>query len=66
MYNARIAGVGHYVPEQIVNNFDLEKIMETSDEWIRERSGIVERHWVKDGENNLDLAEKAAVMQADM
>jgi len=61
MYNARIAGVGHYVPEGIVTNFDLEKIMETSDEWIRERSGIVKRHWVKDGENNLDLAEKAAV-----
>jgi 3-oxoacyl-[acyl-carrier-protein] synthase-3 len=60
MYNARIAGVGHYVPEQIINNFDLEKIMDTSDEWIRERSGIVERRWVKEGENNLDLAEKAS------
>jgi 3-oxoacyl-[acyl-carrier-protein] synthase-3 len=61
MYTARIAGVGHYVPEQIVNNFDLEKIMDTSDEWIQERSGIAERRWVRDGENNLDLAEKAAL-----
>ena len=60
MYNARIAGVGHYVPEQIITNIDLEKIMDTSDEWIRERSGIKERRWVKDGENNIDLAEKAS------
>ena len=60
MYKSMIAGVGHYVPEQVINNFDLEKIMETSDEWIRERSGIEERRWVKDGENNLDLAEKAS------
>jgi 3-oxoacyl-[acyl-carrier-protein] synthase-3 len=69
MYKSRIAGVGHYVPEQIINNFDLEKIMDTSDEWIRERSGIKERRWVKDGENNLDLAEKAssaALMNAGM
>jgi len=62
MYKAMIAGVGHYVPEQIISNFDLEKIMDTSDEWIRERSGIVERRWVKDGEDNIDLAEKAALI----
>jgi len=59
MYKARIAGVGHYVPEKIVNNFDLEKMMDTSDEWIRERSGIQERRYVVDGENNVDMAEKA-------
>ena len=59
MFKARIAGVGHYVPERVVSNFDLEKIMETSDEWIRERSGIVERHYVADGEKNVDMAEKA-------
>ncbi len=56
-----IAGVGHYVPDRVITNFDLEKLMDTSDEWIRERSGIVERRWVKDGENNLDLAEKASL-----
>ena len=60
MHTAVISGVGHYVPERIVTNFDLEKIMDTSDEWIRERSGIEERHWVEDGENNIDLAEKAS------
>jgi len=61
MFSARIAGVGHFVPEQTLNNFDLEKMMDTSDEWIRERSGIKERHWVKEGENNIDLAEKATI-----
>ena len=43
MFKARIAGVGHYVPERVVTNFDLEKLMDTNDEWIRERAGIVER-----------------------
>jgi len=62
MHRAIISGVGHYVPERVVTNFDLEKMMETSDEWIRERSGIEERRWVEDGENNIDLAEKASLM----
>ncbi len=62
MHRAIISGVGHYVPERVVTNFDLEKIMETTDEWIRERSGIEERRWVEDGENNIDLAEKASLM----
>ena len=61
MFKARIAGVGHYVPERIVTNTDLEKIMDTSDEWIRERSGIVERHYVAADENNVDMAEKASL-----
>jgi len=56
-----IAGVGHYVPERIVNNFDLEKMMDTSDEWIRERTGIVERRWIEDGKNNVDLACQASL-----
>ena len=60
MHKATISGVGHYVPEKIVTNFDLEKIMDTSDEWIRERSGIEERRWVEDGEDNVDLAEQAS------
>ncbi|MBJ6117989.1 ketoacyl-ACP synthase III [Pontibacter sp. BT310] len=49
MRNSKIAGVGHYVPETIVTNKDLENIMETSDEWIRERTGIVERRYFKEG-----------------
>lgn len=65
MYKAKIAGVGHYVPEKVVTNFDLEKIMDTSDEWIRERSGIQERRFVADDENNVDMAEKATVMALD-
>jgi len=61
MHRAKIAGVGHYVPEKVVTNFDLEKIMDTSDEWIRERSGIQERHFVAEGETSTDLAEKASL-----
>ncbi len=46
MYNSRIAGIGHYVPENVVTNKDLEKMMDTSDEWIVERTGIHERRWI--------------------
>lgn len=49
MRNSRIAGVGHYVPDNVVTNKDLEKIMDTSDEWIRERTGIVERRYFQEG-----------------
>ena len=58
--NAGIIGVGRYVPEKVVTNFDLEKIMDTSDEWIRTRTGIEERHIAADDENTSDLAFKAA------
>jgi 3-oxoacyl-[acyl-carrier-protein] synthase-3 len=50
MYHSKITGVGHYVPENVVTNKDLEKLMDTSDEWIRERSGIEERRWYKPNE----------------
>ena len=43
--NAAIIGVGHHVPDNVVTNKDLEKVMETSDEWIKERSGIKERRF---------------------
>ncbi|RIJ41827.1 3-oxoacyl-ACP synthase III family protein [Pontibacter oryzae] len=49
MRNSRIAGVGHYVPENVVTNKDLEKLMDTTDEWIRERTGIVERRYFQEG-----------------
>jgi 3-oxoacyl-[acyl-carrier-protein] synthase-3 len=49
-----------YVPERRVTNKDLEARMETTDEWIRERTGIVERRWITPGETPADLAEKAA------
>jgi 3-oxoacyl-[acyl-carrier-protein] synthase-3 len=47
MPNSKIAGIGYYVPEEVVTNFDLMRHMETSDEWIQERSGIVERRYAK-------------------
>ena len=46
MKTSIIKGIGYYVPENIVKNKDLEKIMDTSDEWIQERTGITERRWV--------------------
>jgi 3-oxoacyl-[acyl-carrier-protein] synthase-3 len=55
-----ITGTGHYVPPRVVTNKDLEKLMETSDEWIRERSGILERHHVDEGVGTSDLATEAA------
>jgi len=57
---ARIIGTGSYLPENIVTNADLEKIIDTSDEWIVSRTGIRERRIVADGENTSDLAAKAA------
>lgn len=60
MLRMKFAGIGSYVPERVVTNDDLEKMMDTSDEWIRQRTGIEERHWVSEGENNSDLALKAS------
>lgn len=62
MNRTRIAGIGHYVPERVVTNFDLEKIMDTSNEWIVERTGIRERRWVEEGETLAGMANKAATM----
>ncbi len=49
MYRSKITGIGHYVPENVVKNKDLEELMETSDAWIQERTGIQERRWVVPG-----------------
>lgn len=57
---SRIIGTGSYLPERIVTNHDLEKSVDTSDEWIRERTGICERRIAADNEFTLDLAEKAS------
>ena len=59
MYS-RIVGTGSYLPSQIVTNFDLEKRMDTSDIWIRERTGIERRHYLPEGQTNIDMAEHAA------
>lgn len=55
-----ILGLGHYVPEPILTNADLEKMVETSDEWIRTRTGIAERRMVREGQGCSDLALEAA------
>ncbi|MEW8970266.1 beta-ketoacyl-ACP synthase III [Mesobacillus jeotgali] len=59
--NAGITGVGRYLPEEVVTNLDLEKKMDTSDEWIRTRTGIEERRIAGDDMDTSDLAYRAAV-----
>ena len=62
MYNSKIIGLGHYVPDNIVTNDDLSKIMDTNDQWIQERTGIKERRWVKpgDGQSTFSMGLEAA------
>ncbi|HXR91847.1 MAG TPA: beta-ketoacyl-ACP synthase III [Steroidobacteraceae bacterium] len=60
MIHSRIAGTGGHLPEKVLTNHDLEKVMETTDEWIRTRTGIERRHIAADGETTVDLAEHAA------
>ena len=55
-----IAGMGVYAPEKVVSNFDLEKLMDTSDKWITERTGIRSRHFAEPGTTTLELATNAA------
>ena len=50
MYKSRISGLGHFLPPNVVSNNDLSKLMDTSDKWIQERTGIQNRRWV-DPEN---------------
>jgi 3-oxoacyl-[acyl-carrier-protein] synthase-3 len=59
MTYAKILGTGSYLPERIVTNFDLEKMVETSNEWIVERTGIRQRHMAEDHENAVTLSEQA-------
>lgn len=61
MIYSRIIGTGGYLPEKILTNHDLEKMVDTSDEWITERTGIKERHLAADGETTSMLAEQAAL-----
>ncbi|MEN9526012.1 MAG: hypothetical protein RLZZ256_1396, partial [Bacteroidota bacterium] len=60
-YRARIAGIGHYVPKNVFTNNDLTRYMETSDEWIRERTGIEERRYAdRLGETTTTMGVEAA------
>ena len=56
---AAITAVGGYVPEKILSNKDLEKMVDTTDEWIQSRTGIKERHILEDGRATSDMAVKA-------
>ncbi|MBN8632538.1 MAG: ketoacyl-ACP synthase III [Rhodobacterales bacterium] len=57
---AAVRGVGHYLPDRVVPNAEFEAIVETSDEWIRSRSGIERRHFAAEGQATSDLATRAA------
>jgi len=62
---SRIAGTGSYLPEKVLSNHDLEKMVETSDQWIQERTGIKKRHIAEDAQTTCDLAEQAAIRALD-
>src|ERR1700726_2450812 len=59
MYS-RIAGTGSYLPEKTLTNLDLERMVDTTDAWIRDRTGIERRHIAADGQTTVDLGEQAA------
>lgn len=63
---SRIVGTGGYLPENVMTNFDLEKMVDTSDEWIRERTGIEQRHIAAEGQTTCDLAEHASKRAIEM
>ena len=60
MTYSRLAGTGGYLPEKVLTNAELEKMVDTTDAWIRERTGIHKRHVAADDETTCDLAEHAA------
>lgn len=63
LYSAEIAGMGHYVPSRVVMNADLEQLMETTDAWIQERTGIQQRRWFTEGEDTTaNMGARAARM----
>lgn len=66
MTYARIAGTGSYLPEKVVTNKDLEKTIDTSDDWIRERTGIRRRHVVAEGQTTSDIGLAAALKAIEM
>ncbi len=62
---ARIIGTGRYLPEKVLTNKDLEQLVDTSDQWITERTGIRQRHIAAEGQTTCDLAEQAARQAMD-
>ncbi len=61
MLHGIVLGTGHAVPDRVVTNDELARSMDTSDEWIRSRTGIRERHWIRPGETGVELGRRAAV-----
>ncbi|MEO0090205.1 MAG: beta-ketoacyl-ACP synthase III [candidate division WOR-3 bacterium] len=66
MIKIKIVGTGSYLPEKIINNFDLEKMVDTSDEWITERTGIKERRIAREDQATSDLCYEAAIKALEM
>ncbi|MCC6153410.1 MAG: 3-oxoacyl-ACP synthase, partial [Candidatus Hydrogenedentes bacterium] len=62
MIRSRIIGTGHFLPERVLTNKDLESLCDTTDEWIRQRTGIEQRHAAKPGEGTSDLCTPASRM----
>jgi 3-oxoacyl-[acyl-carrier-protein] synthase-3 len=60
MPRAAFVALGTAVPDRVVTNAELEKLMDTTDEWIQQRTGVQERRWVREGEGVADLAERAS------
>ena len=67
MYNSKIIGLGAYVPDNIVTNDELSRLMDTTDEWIQERTGIEERRWIEEGSDDSSavMGAKAARIAID-
>lgn len=65
MIYTKIAGTGHYLPEKVLTNFDLEKIVDTTDEWIRTRTGVERRHAVAPDQTTSDMCVEAAKKAMD-
>ncbi len=63
---SKITGTGSYLPEKILTNKDMEELVDTTDEWIRERTGIRQRHIAADDETTCDLAASAALRAIEM
>jgi 3-oxoacyl-[acyl-carrier-protein] synthase-3 len=61
-----ILGTGRAVPSRVVSNDDLAKLMDTSDDWIRVRTGIQQRHWITEGDSGVGLGKSAALQALDM
>ncbi|HIO67789.1 MAG TPA: 3-oxoacyl-ACP synthase, partial [Flavobacteriales bacterium] len=63
-FRSKIIGTGHYVPDRVITNHDLEKMMDTTDAWIVERTGIHERRWFEAGKDTVSNMGTTAAKRA--